>query len=100
MTKFIPFLVLSFIFLNVQVFAADENTSAVAADENTYNIEEQDDLNFNNHSYYISDEQLQDAKEIDEIDDKSSFIQKIINSSHFSSDTATRTWIPINKVQE
>lgn len=98
MTKFIPLLVLSFMFLNVQVFAADDK--AVVDENPAFSAEEQEDYNFNNHSYYISDEQLQDAKEIDEIDDKSTFIQKIINSSHFSSDTATRTWIPINKVQE
>lgn len=46
----------------------------------------------------ISDEQLRDLENMDKIDDDNAgFWHKIINSSHFSSGTATRTWIPINK---
>ncbi len=61
------------------------------------------DANFEDFSYNVSDEQL--TKETATTDDllqqdkKVSFWQKIVNSSHFSSQTATRTWIPINKAQ-
>jgi len=60
-------------------------------------VEELENYDFNN-SYYMTEEQLQDAKEVDDIEHKVGFWQKIINSSHFSSDTATKTYIPINKV--
>lgn len=58
-----------------------------------------DDYNFDDNSFYISDEQAQDVKDIDKIEDYSSFDDKVINSGHFTSGTATRTWIPINKVK-
>lgn len=58
-----------------------------------------DDFNFVDSSNYLTDEQLQEAQEINEIDDNAGFWAKIINSSHFSSGTATKTYIPINKVQ-
>ncbi len=58
-----------------------------------------DDFNFSDSSNYLTDEQLQEAQEINEIDDNAGFWAKIINSSHFSSGTATKTYIPINKVQ-
>ncbi len=98
MKKIIPFILLSALSINIQAFALQE-TMPANKNMDDYSYENPEDLNFDNHSYYISDEQLEDAKKIDEIDEKSSFLQKIINSSHFSSDTATRTWIPINKVQ-
>ena len=41
---------------------------------------------------------MQDAKEVDDIEHKVGFWEKIVNSSHFSSNTATKTYIPINKV--
>ena len=59
----------------------------------------EDDFNFVDSSSYLTDEQLQEAQEINEIDDNAGFWAKIINSSHFSSGTATKTYIPINKVQ-
>ncbi len=61
------------------------------------------DANYEDFSYNISDEQLTkesaSTENLLEQDKKVSFWQKIINSSHFSSKTATRTWIPINKAQ-
>lgn len=103
MTKIFTLLIFSSLFLNFQTVNAAETkatadvTKAPDAQENTYNVS--DDYNFT--SNYITDEQLEAAKSIDKIDDDNAgFWQKLINSSHFSSDTATKTWIPINKVQE
>lgn len=104
-TKIFTLLLFSSLFLNFQVIAAPTESAATDvkkatdAQENTYNVN--DDFNFNDSSYYVTDEQLEAAKSIDKIDDDNAgFLQKLINSSHFSSDTATKTWIPINKVQE
>ena len=80
------------------------STPVVMADNNkesaNYNnaVKEYD---FENNSYNISDEQLQaeTGEQSLESDKKASFWSKIINSSHFSSNTATRTWIPFNKAE-
>ncbi len=98
MLRLISFILFSLLLLNTQAFCAqtDENQTR-AVDKKVYTEE---DFNFNDNSYYISDEQLKDAESIDQIEDRnSSFWSKIINSSHFSSGTATKTYIPINKVQ-
>ncbi len=57
------------------------------------------EYNFEDNSYNVSDEQLQNtsSENILEKDSKVSFWSKVINSSHFSSNTATKTWIPVNK---
>ena len=57
------------------------------------------DRYYDENSYNISDEQLQDTKEIEVIDNSSSFWSKVINSGHFSSNTATKTYIPIRKIK-
>ncbi len=57
------------------------------------------DFNFENNSFYISDEQLEDAKAIDTVEDKANIDTRIIDSSHFSSGTATKTYRPLNKVK-
>ncbi len=97
-----------FLFLNVStvVMADDAAQPAKSPETPVSEVSAEDktpteaDFNFNDSSYYLTDEQLQEAKEVDDIDDKSAgFLQKIINSSHFSSGTATKTYIPINKVQ-
>ena len=95
MTKFFSVLFLSLLFLNTQLTFAVQTV-----ENNTKNTQEysEEDFDFTSKSNYITDEQLQAAQEIDEIEDKSSFGAKIINSSHFSSSTATKTYIPINKV--
>lgn len=100
MKKITSILLLGFLALNLSVYAKDR-ISPVA---HTQEYEEMNaasvDFNFSDAANYLTDEQLQDAQEIDQIDDKSSWIDKIINSSHFSSKTATKTYIPINKVQK
>ena len=57
------------------------------------------EYNFEDNSYNVSDEQLQNtsSENILEKDAKVSFWSKVINSGHFSSNTATKTWIPVNK---
>ncbi len=106
MTKIIALLFFGILCMNFQPTfaqeqsaAAENNTQTVQNENNTYNVN--DDYNFGAASQYITDEQLEAAKSIDKIeDDNAGFWQKLINSSHFSSGTATKTWIPINKVQE
>ena len=99
MTKLFSVLFLALITLSFQVsFAKDVeiNYDETQAEE----AQVEDEYDFMDNSQYLTDEQLQDAKEIDDIDDKSGFEAKIINSSHFSSGTATKTYIPINKIQK
>ncbi len=94
MARLFSILFLGLLFLNAQLTFAQQTANE------TKSIQEytEEDFDFTSKSNYITDEQLQAAQEIDEIEDKSSFGDKIINSSHFSSNTATKTYIPINKV--
>lgn len=69
----------------------------VKEESSNYTYENEEDFNFEDNSYNISDEQAQEVKDMNKIEDNSDFDTKIINSSHFSSGTATRTWIPINR---
>ncbi len=95
MTKLFTVMFLALLTLSFQMsFAKDVEINY----DDEAQVEEEYD--FMDNSQYLTDEQLQDAKEIDDIDDKSGFEAKIINSSHFSSGTATKTYIPINKVQK
>jgi len=67
-----------------------------------YKADEQIDEKLDENSFYISDEQVQDMNapsDINQIEEKTTFDQKVINSGHFSSTTATKTWIPINRVK-
>ena len=96
MIKIISFILLSCLTLNMTVIASEANTTQSKNAEYIYGID--DEYNFEENSYQISDEQLKDIQNHEKIeDDNAGFLQKIINSSHFSSNTATRTWIPINK---
>ena len=52
---------------------------------------------FDENSFNISDEQFKEVQEVEKDNEKQSFTSKVINSSHFSSGTATRTWIPFRK---
>lgn len=83
-----------------QCYAVDSNYDDTPETQVKFQHEySEDDFNFNDSSSYLTDEQLQEAQEINEIDDNVGFWAKIINSSHFSSGTATKTYIPINKIQ-
>ena len=99
MNKIVSLLLFALLTLNISVLAK-ERISPVAHTQEYYEMNADSDFNFSDGANYLTDEQLQDAQEIDQIDDKSSFIDKIINSSHFSSKTATKTYIPVNKVQK
>lgn len=97
MNKIISLLLFGLLALNLSVIAK-EKISPVANTHEYYESNYGDDYNFSDTSY-LTDEQLKEAQEIHDIDDKSTFLDKIINSSHFSSETATKTYIPINKIQ-
>ncbi len=58
------------------------------------------DYNFDENSFNISDEQFKEAQEIEKDNEKQSFTSKVINSSHFSPNTATKTWIPFRKYND
>lgn len=98
MNKLFSILLLGLFALNMPVIAKDR-IAPVANTQEYYEMNADEDFNFTD-SAYLTDEQLQEAKEVNDIDDKSSWLDKIINSSHFSSQTATKTYIPINKVQK
>ena len=98
MNKIVSILLFALLTLNITVFAKDR-ISPVAHTQEYYEMNaNEENFDFSNTSQYLTEEQLQDAQEIDNIDDNSGFWAKIINSSHFSPNTATKTYIPINKV--
>ncbi|MBR3605892.1 MAG: hypothetical protein IKL52_07675 [Candidatus Gastranaerophilales bacterium] len=100
MNKIFSLLLLGLLTLNLCVVAKDR-ISPVAHTQEYYEMNVSDEnYDFNSTSQYLTEEQLQDAQEIDQIDDKAGFWAKVINSGHFSSNTATKTYIPINKVQK
>ena len=100
MNKLASLILFALLALNISVIAK-ERISPVSHTQEYYETNAQDsEYNFSDSANYLTDEQIQQAQEIDEIDDKSSLWDKIINSSHFSSNTATKTYIPINKVQK
>ncbi len=98
MIRLLSIVLFGLLFLNVPQLpvcaetAQNENVNAV----NSFD-ESEEEFDFTNTSY-LTDEQLQEAKQIDQIDEKTSFTSKIINSGHFTSGTASKTYIPINKV--
>ena len=78
-----------------QSYALDNAQPQKEKTQYSYDLDE--DYNFDDNSYYVSDEQLKDIEDINKIEDETTLESKIINSSHFTSGTATRTYIPINK---
>ena len=100
MNKIFSLLILGLLTLNLSVVAKDR-ISPVAHTQEYYEMNATDEnFDFSSTTQYLTEEQLQDAQEIDDIDDKSGFWAKVINSGHFSSTTATKTYIPINKIQK
>ena len=100
MNKIFSLLLLGLLTLNLSVVAKDR-ISPVAHTQEYYEMNATDEnFDFSSTAQYLTEEQLQDAQEIDDIDDKSGFWAKVINSGHFSSTTATKTYIPINKIQK
>ncbi len=101
MSKIITLIMFSLLLLNTQnVFAKQKDTLAQPSNTQSYSYDIDEDFNFDENSYNISNEQSEDAQDMDKIEDKGAgFDDKVINSSHFSSGTATRTWIPINKLK-
>ena len=96
MIKLISLLFFGLMLLNVNAVMAKEQPTA-QQNNSRYTYDVNDNYNFDENSFYINDEQSKDSQNIDKIEDESTFETKIINSSHFSSGTATRTYIPINK---
>lgn len=95
MKKYTTLLLSAVLLLGVSNLAfADTNANQKSFDEAVK------EYNFENNSYNVSDEQLQATSSTDDIlqkDSSVSFWSKVINSGHFSSNTATKTWIPVNK---
>ena len=108
MTKIITLLMFGLLLFSVQSVSARESIGDVANFDTKYeheqNIENYDFSEpLDENSFYISDEQVQEmnseAEDINQIEEKTTFDQKVINSGHFSSTTATKTWIPLNRVK-
>ncbi len=89
------FMLCSLTFVCGNAFAVQNDNYSDGQSGYTYDLDE--NYNFDDNSYYISDEQLKDIEDINKIEDETTLETKVINSSHFSSGTATRTYIPINK---
>ena len=94
---------LSLLVVNVQ-FACAKQKDTIAQPSNTVKYESdfdaEKDYDIEDFSYNISDEQLEESKEDEEIDNTKTFDDKVINSGHFTSGTATRTWIPWNRFKQ
>lgn len=98
MIRLLSIVLFGLLFLNVPqmpVLAENSANKDVQAVNSFDDVDE--DFDFTNTSY-MTEEQLQEAKQIDQIEEKTSFTSKIINSGHFTSGTASKTYIPINKV--
>ncbi len=96
MIKLISLLFFGLMLLNVHTAVAKEQPN-VQQNNSKYTYDVNDNYNFDENAYYINDEQSKASQDIDKIEDDSTFDTKIINSSHFSSGTATKTYIPLNK---
>ena len=98
MKKLSTVLILGFALMNLNLtFAADQKKDAAASYDAA--VKEYD---FESNSYNVSDDQLQNSivnEDLIQKDQKQSFWAKVVNSSHFSSKTATKTWIPVNKAE-
>ena len=94
MKKYTTLLLSAMLLIGVTGSAFAEEKQAQKSFEDTVK-----EYNFEDNSYNVSDEQLQNtsSENILEKDAKVSFWSKVINSGHFSSNTATKTWIPVNK---
>ena len=106
MTKNIISLMFALLLVSAPAVIARESIGDVANFDTKYDHENIEDYDFNenldDNSFYISDEQVQDMNDttdINQIEEKTTFDQKVINSGHFSSTTATKTWIPLNRVK-
>ena len=109
MTKIITMLMFGLLLMSIPTVSAKESIGDVANFDTRYEHQYEDEYDYNDDfddsSFYISDEQVQemnatdDDTDINRIEDKTTFTQKVINSGHFSSTTATKTWIPLNRVK-
>lgn len=70
---------------------------SIAAEEVNTNNDSNYDYNFDENSFNINDEQFKEVEEVETENEKQSFTSKVINSGHFTSNTATRTWIPFRR---
>ena len=106
MKKITTLLISGLLLIGVSSVYAKESIGNVDNFNTKYEHEYTEDYDFtddyDNNSFYISDEQVKDmngVEDINQIEEKTTFTQKVINSGHFSSDTATKTWIPLNRVK-
>lgn len=86
----------------VQTLKTQENKAVKDAAQqiDTYknDIDENEVLNLDDNSFTITDEQFQEAKNMAEFDDDNKTLDtKIINSSHFTVGTPSKTYNPLNK---
>ena len=97
MNKLTSILLSALLVLTVQTTFAQSQEKDNNANQNS-SVSEYD---FENNSYNVSDEQLhiESGEESLQKDLHESFWTKLLNSSHFSSSTATKTWTPLNKAE-
>ncbi len=89
MLKIITLLMFSALLLYPQSIAAREI--------NTTGTTDYDYTSFDENSFNISDEQFKEVEEVESDNEEQSFTSKVINSGHFTPNTATRTWIPFRR---
>ena len=107
MKKIVSLLMFGLLLLSVSSVSARESIGDVENFNTKYDHEYSDEYDYiddsvDEDSFYISDEQVQEMntpEDINQIEEKTTFTQKVINSGHFSSNTATKTWIPLNRVK-
>ncbi len=102
MKKIITLILFGLLFINVQAMC-EEQTDAVKNQETvpattSENTNVNNNFGFNDDSFTITDEQFQEAKNIaNEEEEKPTLETRIINSSHFTVGTPSKTYVPLKK---
>lgn len=81
---------------NVSKTKATKTKTTVSKPKRSFE-EELKDYNFENVSNEITNAELEEASKPEPVEEKQSFRSTVVNSSHFSSNTATKTYVPVNK---
>lgn len=80
---------LCFALTGIQVLAKDYNKNKTEKTDTTF-----EEYSFDKNQYF-SDEELKVNSGNEDVIEKATFRDKLINSSHFTSTTATKTYIPM-----
>ena len=99
MTKIITLVMLGLMLVNAQIAFAKQKDTLAQPSNTTSSYDVDENFTFDENSYYVSDQQVDEAQNNGKLENTKTFDDKVVNSSHFSSKTATRTWMPFNRIK-